>query len=125
VNATLGGALSIVDYKAQAADALKKRAADPGEHVQLPSYVLLAGGGAVETLFLSIQGDAVAGVPSPGDPAPAAQANQERLGRLADRIHDGTPMPANGVEDVCKHCEMRGLCRRDHWSAGGDGEGQR
>jgi ATP-dependent helicase/nuclease subunit B len=93
--------------------------------VQLPSYVLLAGGRAVETLFLSIQGDEVVAVPSPGDPALAAQANQERLGRLADRIHDGTPMPANGVEDVCKHCEMRGLCRRGHWSAGGDGEGQR
>lgn len=125
VNAARGGALSIVDYKAQAADALKKRAADASEHVQLPSYALLAGGRAVETLFLSIQGDDVVAVPSPGDPALAAQANQERLGRLADRIHDGTPMPANGVEDVCKHCEMRGLCRRDHWSAGGDGEAQR
>ena len=112
-----GWSLSVVDYKAQSVEGLRKRAADPAEHVQLPSYVLLAGTAAVETLFLSIHGDAVTPLPGRGDPQAAARANLERLARLADRIHDGVPMPANGIATTCSHCEMRGVCRRDHWSA--------
>jgi ATP-dependent helicase/nuclease subunit B len=119
-----GWLLSVVDYKAQSKDVLRKRAEDPAEHVQLPSYVLLADGTAVETLFLSIHGDSVTALPSPGDPQLAARSNLERLARLADRIHDGTPMPANGIEAACSHCDMRGLCRRDHWSAPDEGTGR-
>jgi ATP-dependent helicase/nuclease subunit B len=26
-------------------------------------------------------------------------------------------MPALGEGSVCETCEMRGLCRRDHWGA--------
>ena len=111
-----GWALSVVDYKAQSVQGLRKRAADPGEHVQLPSYVLLAGASTVETLFLSIHGDAVTPLPGRGDPQADARANLERLARLADRIHDGVPMPANGIATTCSHCDMRGVCRRDHWS---------
>lgn len=121
-----GRLLSVVDYKAQAPDTLKKRAADPGEHVQLPSYMLLAGGTAGETLFLSIHGDVVEPLPGRGDPVAVAQANLERLALLVDRIHEGVPMPANGIADACEHCEMRGLCRRDHWDQGHpapDGDG--
>ncbi|MFO0523026.1 MAG: PD-(D/E)XK nuclease family protein, partial [bacterium] len=110
-----GPVLSVVDYKAQSPDRLKKRAADPGEHVQLPAYVLLAGARARETLFLSIHGEAVEPLPGEGDPLPAAQANLERLGRLVDRMHAGTPLPANGIDEACEYCDMRGLCRRDHW----------
>jgi ATP-dependent helicase/nuclease subunit B len=117
-----GQVLSVVDYKAQAADDLRKRAADPSEHVQLPCYVPLAGTDTVQTLFLSIQGEAVSSQPAPGDPRPAARANLQRLGSLVDRIHDGTPMPANGIEATCSHCDIRGLCRRDHWSAPAEGE---
>ena len=119
-----GWLLSVVDYKAQSTEVLRKRAEDPAEHVQLPSYVLLAGGAAVETLFLSIHGDSVTALKSPGDPQSAARSNLERLGRLADRIHDGIPMPANGIEAACSHCDMRGLCRRDHWSVPREGEGR-
>ena len=119
-----GWLLSVVDYKAQSTEVLRKRAEDPAEHVQLPSYVLLAGGAAVETLFLSIHGDSVTVLKSPGDPQSAARSNLERLGRLADRIHDGIPMPANGIEAACSHCDMRGLCRRDHWSVPREGEGR-
>ncbi len=120
----VGAPLSVVDYKAQAPEKLKKHAEDPGEHVQLPSYVLLAGAAACETLFLSIHGDAVEAVPARGDPAPAARANLERLARLVDRIHQGAPLPANGTEDACEYCDMRGLCRRDHWDLGATGGGE-
>jgi len=112
-----GATLSVVDYKAQSPDKLRKQAEDPGEHVQLPSYVLLAGEGARETLFLSIHGEKVQPLPGAGDPAIVAQANLERLAGLVDRIHEGAPMPANGIDTVCEYCDMRGLCRRDHWVA--------
>ena len=39
-----------------------------------------------------------------------------RLSELMDRISDGAPLPAQGVEAVCAYCEMHGLCRRRHWS---------
>jgi len=110
-----GMALSVVDYKVQAPGKLKKQAADPGEHVQLPAYVLLAGADTRETLFLSIHGEQVQALPGASDPAATAQANLERLQRLVDRIHEGVPMPANGIDVACEYCEMSGLCRRDHW----------
>jgi len=30
-------------------------------------------------------------------------------------MHVAAPLPAQGVENVCKFCEARGLCRRDYW----------
>lgn len=43
----------------------------------------------------------------------------EHFGGVLGRIADGAALPANGdVKEVCKHCEMGGLCRRPLWSAG-------
>ena len=39
-----------------------------------------------------------------------------RLREDLQRIADGAPLPAIGCETVCGRCEMRGLCRRDHWA---------
>jgi ATP-dependent helicase/nuclease subunit B len=107
--------LAVIDYKAQGADELKKRAAQPGEHVQLPAYALLVGEAAGETLFLSIARDEISPCAAGGHPGPAARANRDRLARLADRLHEGAPMPANGIEKVCEYCAVSGLCRRDFW----------
>ena len=112
-----GDRLSVVDYKAQGAAELKKRAAEPGEHVQLPAYALLAGVSTEETLFLSIARDGVAPCAYGGDPVAAGEVNRVRLAALADRLHEHASMPANGIEKVCEHCDMRGLCRRDFWVA--------
>ena len=41
--------------------------------------------------------------------------------RLLDdfrRLHEGAPMRAQGIEEVCKHCDMRGLCRKGAWVEG-------
>ena len=33
------------------------------------------------------------------------------------RIAEGAPLPALGEGSVCDWCEVRGLCRKDSWSA--------
>ena len=46
---------------------------------------------------------------------PLTEAIGVRLREDLQRIADGVPLPAIGCETVCGRCEMRGLCRRDHW----------
>jgi ATP-dependent helicase/nuclease subunit B len=36
------------------------------------------------------------------------------------RIWQGHAMPALGEGPVCDYCEVRGLCRKDHWAADAD-----
>ena len=54
----------------------------------------------------------------PGALADQAQATQERLALMMDALHEGSPLPAQGVERVCDYCEMQGLCRRAYWLQG-------
>jgi ATP-dependent helicase/nuclease subunit B len=108
--------LAVLDYKSQQAKPLKDRAADAGDHVQLPVYALLAGETCSQTLFVSIDRDGVQSVPAVGDLRADAQAAASRLTAIVDRLHAGAAMPANGIDAVCAHCKVRGLCRRDHWS---------
>jgi ATP-dependent helicase/nuclease subunit B len=46
----------------------------------------------------------------------------ENVGKELARIRNGAPMPALGEGHVCDFCEARGLCRRDHWAAAGEGQ---
>jgi hypothetical protein len=63
------------------------------------------------------------GAVMPPQPFPAlVDAVAERLQADLQRISDGAPLPALGVEAVCRHCEARGLCRRDYWEHA-DGSG--
>ena len=47
----------------------------------------------------------------------------DALGDELQRLRDGAALPALGEGEVCLTCEMRGLCRRDHWSDAGGGLG--
>ena len=49
------------------------------------------------------------------NPAHGPVAERGRLTALFQAIDAGAPLPANAIEGVCAWCEMRGLCRRDHW----------
>jgi ATP-dependent helicase/nuclease subunit B len=120
------GQARVIDYKARPADALRRGLTRPGEDVQLPFYALLLGGEAGSAAYLSFDR---AGVGEPGvtavePPQPFGEltdAVERRLRADLQRIADGAPLPALGVDSVCRHCEMRGLCRRDYWQHGGDG----
>jgi ATP-dependent helicase/nuclease subunit B len=114
------GRSQVLDYKARPVAALRKALKVPGEDVQLPLYGVLLGASALSAAFVSFDSarDGRRGV-EPVAPAQPFDALVEQVGaRLRgdlQRIADGAPLPAIGVEATCAHCEMRGLCRRDYW----------
>jgi ATP-dependent helicase/nuclease subunit B len=109
------GEVEILDYKTQDAAALKRKVAEPGEDVQLAAYRLLhAAGGDARAAFVAVDGKAIRTVPANQQHTP--QAERRRLLALVDGIDAGAGLPANAPESACAWCEMRGLCRRDHWA---------
>lgn len=119
--------LQVIDYKARPAEALSKALKEPGEDVQLPFYGLLLARAADSAAYVSFDRARTGepGVTAVEPPQPFADLVESVASRLqADlqRIADGAALPAIGVEAVCRHCEARGLCRRDYWQHD-DGEG--
>jgi ATP-dependent helicase/nuclease subunit B len=105
-------ALRVIDYKAKNPRVLEKWAKAPGENVQLPVYAWLA---EAEAAFLSIdtdQPDLVA-----LDPEADIETISLRLPQLLEEMAKGAPLPARGIDAVCRHCEARGLCRKGSWDA--------
>ena len=107
---------AVLDYKTRDPTKLRKSLELPGEDVQLSVYALLWGGAVAEALFLSLDRDGVAAVPLEDEISALAEKVRARLGELIDALAAGSPLPAQGVEEVCEYCEMRGLCRRNHWA---------
>jgi ATP-dependent helicase/nuclease subunit B len=121
------GHVRVLDYKARNADVLKKALREAGEDIQLPFYGLLLARRAESAAYVSFDrgrsGATGVGAVVPPQPFPAlVDAVAERLQADLQRISDGAPLPALGVEAVCRHCEARGLCRRDYWEHA-DGSG--
>lgn len=112
---TNGAAVSVIDYKTQRQEVLRQKVTAAGEDVQLPVYALLWGGPVAVALFLSLEREGVKEVALVGDISALADATRDRLGELHDALHEGVPMPAQGVDAVCQYCEMDGLCRRNYW----------
>ena len=48
----------------------------------------------------------------------SAEVLVRELGAEFARLRAGAPLPALGEGEVCENCEVRGLCRRDHWPDG-------
>jgi ATP-dependent helicase/nuclease subunit B len=109
------GEIAVLDYKTRSADRLRNALKTPGEDVQLCAYALLWSGEIAAAAYLSIDRDGVAAVPLDADIAALAAATRDRIGRLYDAMCAGTPLPANGADEVCEYCEMSGLCRKRYW----------
>jgi ATP-dependent helicase/nuclease subunit B len=119
------GSALLLDYKARAADALKRALKEPGEDVQLPFYGLLLARPSRSAAYVSFEraredrrGVETVSVPQPFDTLVDSVA--ARLQADLQRVADGAPLPAIGAEAVCAYCEMRGLCRRDYWEPDGE-----
>ncbi len=116
-----GARVAILDYKARPKSALKKELADPGEDVQLPFYRLLmreAGTTVDVANYLSVDRARVESV-SPTQPLEwLSELVEKRLVGDFRRLHEGAPMRAQGIAEVCKRCDMRGLCRKGAWVEG-------
>jgi ATP-dependent helicase/nuclease subunit B len=107
-----GEARRVIDYKAKNPRTLKNQATDPGENIQLPFYAWLA---KAEAAFLPIDTDQPELVAL--DPKADIGAISLRLPLLLERIAKGAPLPAHGIDAVCRYCEARGLCRKGTWDA--------
>lgn len=111
--------LAVLDYKTGALP--KRKEIDVGEKIQLPFYALLA-----ETTDKPVTQVAYLPVGRPGEvkttfklegPGLHDLRNDigERLVKLARQIQTGHSMPAWEDDDVCRYCDMIGLCRCGTW----------
>jgi ATP-dependent helicase/nuclease subunit B len=110
------GEIRVLDYKMMDATRLRNKLREAGEDVQLACYGHVYE--ADEASFISIEKDKVITVAPPQDVPELAQANIERLLAVFAQMRNGAAMPAHGVDEACMYCEMRGLCRKNDWSAG-------
>ncbi|MBI5626402.1 MAG: PD-(D/E)XK nuclease family protein [Nitrosomonadales bacterium] len=103
----------VLDYKTQSEQVLRNKLREPGEDVQLACYAYAHE--AADAAFVSIENKKVKLVEPKQDVPLLAQLNAERLVQVMDSIRGGTGMPANGIDQACMHCEMRGVCRKGEW----------
>ncbi len=114
---------SVLDYKTGAVNTLKQDAKSVDESVQLAAYAVLAaqavGGNAMiaQAAFVSLDDAATLTVAIEESLPIAAACSAERLVSLFKAMYAGAPLPANGRATSCARCEVRGVCRRDHWLA--------
>jgi ATP-dependent helicase/nuclease subunit B len=106
---------AVIDYKTQNQKGLKDRLHSIGEDVQLPVYALLFGEAVNEAAYLSIDKDKPALIKLDEDVPGLSQQIKIRLQTLLNQIHQQSAMRAQGVEQICQYCEMRGICRKDYW----------
>ena len=106
----------VLDYKTLDAQKLSSKLKEPGEDVQLACYAYAHE--AADAAFVSIENGKVKLVEPKQDVPLLAQLNAERLVQAMADIRGGAGLPANGIDAVCVHCEMRGLCRKGEWAPG-------
>ncbi len=110
------GTVALIDYKTQRIDVLKRRLRDGGEDAQLAGYAMFEtarGNTVAEAGLASLDGDTVDLALTRID----AAAEHERAVTLLRAVEGGAQLPANGIDSACRHCQVRGLCRKDYWSA--------
>jgi ATP-dependent helicase/nuclease subunit B len=112
-----GRQLAVLDYKTQSKAKLKAKLAVPGEDVQLPVYALLLDEAVAEAAFVCLDRDKTEAVEFSDDLGALSQQVLQRLRELFGEMHRGASLPAQGADEVCGYCEMRGLCRKDYWQA--------
>ena len=103
----------VLDYKTQSDQVLRKKLLEPGEDVQLACYAYAHE--AADAAFVSIENGKVKLVEPKHDVSQLAQLNAERLVQVMGRIRSGAGLPANGIDQVCAYCEVRGVCRKGEW----------
>ena len=112
IETRLDGSRVIVDYKAGKVPKLDEVLA--GEHVQLLHYALLDPQvHAVE--YRPLRETKFAAVVLEEELPALKEAARARLRRALERLRAAAPLPAQGNETICEHCDYTGLCRREDW----------
>lgn len=104
------GDVALLDYKLRSAERVRKTL--QADDVQLAFYTLLEGGAVSEAAYLALEEEAPVAFLQ-DDPPAAARALQALVSELFPALRDGAGLPAHGDEAACRHCDMRGLCRKD------------
>lgn len=112
-----GDRLAVLDYKTRKATDLRSQLKIPGEDVQLPVYALLAEAAVTEACYVSLDQDEVRAVPLQADLDALGREVAQRLTDIFAALHAGAALPAQGTDEACGWCEMKGLCRRNYWTA--------
>lgn len=114
------GRIAVLDYKTSNASSLRTKLKG-GEDVQLAFYGLLtenpeqtvasaayvtvdAARGKVEKVEVGAE-----------DYAQRKLSLEAHICASMQALQDGAGLPANGVDEVCQYCEVRGLCRKGAW----------
>jgi ATP-dependent helicase/nuclease subunit B len=114
------GSAMVIDYKTGNADALKRKVKEPLEDTQLAFYAALLNDELDDrpprAVYLALDERKPPQVIEHPDPARSATGLIEGLAADLDALRSGAGAAALGEGGTCEHCEMRGLCRRDHWA---------
>lgn len=115
------GTAMLIDYKTGSRDKVKQRLAEPLEDTQLAFYAALLTDEGNDTppraIYLSLAEREAPKAFEHEDVALSAALLVDGLSADLDALRWGAGAPASGEGDVCRTCEVRGLCRRDHWTA--------
>lgn len=103
----------VLDYKTQSEQLLRNKLKEPGEDVQLACYAYAHE--AADAAFVSIESGKVKLVAPKEDVPLLAQLNAERLENVMAEVRGGAGLAANGIDQACMHCEIRGVCRKGEW----------
>ena len=119
-----GEAMQLIDYKTGHVSGLKARVSEPLEDTQLAFYAALAGAEnrlPLKAIYLAVDGTQRIDEGEPKNVATSATALLQGLAFDLSRVRAGAGLQALGEGATCSFCAARGLCRRDHWSAPGQG----
>ena len=115
IDCNADGEHAVLDYKTRDAASLRSKLKD-GEDHQLAFYGLLSDAPVASASYVALEptrgkaGDAEA-----PRYAESRQALHAHILASMQAIADGAPLPANGIEAVCRYCDVRGLCRKGAW----------
>ena len=119
--------IAVLDYKTGGGESVRRAAQNDGEKPQLGIYAWLLNSPDAECGLIAFSEAATKknifcsakdANPADGDwNYPSALMNH--FADILRSLADGKLLPANGAEKICRHCEMRGLCRKSRWSSSG------
>ena len=107
---------AVLDYKTQGVSNLKDKLSRPGEDVQLAIYSALLNTAKSKAAYLSLDKDKPGEVGVEGNIDQLSNDVVDRLGEIFVALYEGAMIKAQGAEEACIYCEMRGLCRKDYWA---------
>ncbi len=121
IDVSAQSAALLVDYKTGSVDRLKRRVQHPLEDTQLAFYAALlprpANAPPPRACYLALSERKAPEAIEHADVAGSAAALVTGLADDLRALRAGHGAPALGEGEVCRWCDVRGLCRRDHWSA--------